>query len=412
MVRKNPVGGDAPGGTHGRRALPRRPLVGYLEGYYGRLLQPHERLALLETLHDNAMSAWWYAPKDDALHRMHWRTPYGAAWRRAFRDFAARAAERRIELLAGVAPGLDFDFAMVRGGADFVALRDKTSRLLDDGASVPTLLFDDIDDDFATRAGDFASEGVAHATLANELGAALGTALVVVPRVYANELHAGSADYLPDFAATLDPAHAISLCGSDVVVHRVDERDCRRHLGGGGHRILVWDNLYANDYCPRRLFLGPWTGRESISDVLINPTGLPVTDALLLSLVGAERERQARYPDTGNERGAATPEQVWRDVLHAHGVPASFLVVADCFDHPVVNAAVNALDPLPALDEALAALDELTWRWKSPLAREWFPWLMSLRHDLLLAADRLPIDRINKTQSAALARRLSSGGIR
>jgi len=411
MVRKNPVEGDASGDASGGSGeldetaeLPARPLVGYLEGYYGRLLGATERQALLEVLDEHAMSAWWYAPKDDALHRLHWRTPYPDAWRRDFRGFAQRAAERRVELMAGVAPGLDFDFANLPASSDFHALRDKTARLMDDGASVATLLLDDIDDDFANRSGDFAREGIAHATLANELGAALGVALVVVPRIYANELHGGAPHYLPDLAHALAPQHAISLCGSDVVVHRVDAEECRRHLGDSGHRLVVWDNLYANDYCPRRLFLGPWTGRESLRDVLINPTGLVATDALLLALVSAERERSAQ--------ASGTARQAWREVLDEHGVPDAFHVIAACFDHPIVNGATDALDELPLLDEALVALDALTWRWKSALGREWFPWLMGLRHDLLLSAGQLPDHRIAKTQSAALARRLLGGASR
>jgi len=415
--------------------LPDGPLVGYLEGYYGRLLRPEDRRALLRTLESNAMSAWWYAPKDDARHRLHWREPYDARWRRDFRTFAQSARQHRVALLAGMAPGLDFRFADLPSGPDFARLLDKSRTLLDDGATVPTLLLDDIEADFAGRAGDFASEGVAHATLANELGAALGHALVVVPRIYANELHARAPDYLPDLVRTLAPEHALALCGNDVVAATVHDDDCRRHLGTSEHRIVVWDNLYANDYCPRRLFVGPWTGRDTLADVMINPTGLPATDALLIDLVGAERERQARIvlpfndpvrdpphdeahvpgddSETGSGLGpgdeAASVRAAWRQVLDEHGVPAAFDAIAGCFDHPVTNAGSRSLDPSPSLEIALPALDELTWRWKSALAREWFPWLMGLRHDLLLEAGTLPEDRIAKTQSGALARRLLGG---
>ena len=51
-----------------------------------------------------------------------------------------------------------------------------------------------------------------------------------------------------------------------------------------------------------------------------------------------------------------------------------------------------------------AALDELQWRWKSTLSREWYPHLFGLRHDLLLASGHQPALRIRKTQSAPLAR--------
>ena len=52
------------------------------------------------------------------------------------------------------------------------------------------------------------------------------------------------------------------------------------------------------------------------------------------------------------------------------------------------------------------AFERLLWHWKTPLAREWYPYLMGLRHDLALANDSLPRDRIHKTQTAPLAARL------
>ena len=30
------------------------------------------------------------------------------------------------------------------------------------------------------------------------------------------------------------------------------------------NEIIFWDNFYANDYCPRRFFIGPTLGRKNI----------------------------------------------------------------------------------------------------------------------------------------------------
>ena len=386
--------------------LPDAPLVGYLEGFYGRLLGWPERAALLDALAANAMNAWWHAPKEDLAHRTRWREPHDAAWRAGFTAFCEAAAARGVSVIAGLAPGIDFAWRHVDGGSDLDALVVKTHGYLDAGAALPALLLDDLDDDFAARAAPGASEGATHARLANALGERLERALVVVPRIYANELHAGAPGYLADFSATLDPAHAISLCGADVVSRTVTPEDCRHHLAHPGHRVVVWDNLYANDYCPRRLFVGPWTGRGTLDDVLVNPTGMPATDALLIDVVGDERARPGR---TGAEREAALAS-----IRARHGVPAAFDVVARYFGHPTCNGDAYApmAVPTPAeLDETLAALDELQWRWKSALSREWYPHLFGLRHDLLLAAGRQPSLRIRKTQGAPLARVLLGHGI-
>ena len=380
---------------------------GYLEGYYGRLLDWPERHAILDTLAALGMNAYAYAPKEDARHRLHWREPYDAAWRAAFRDFCRAATARGVTVIAGVAPGIDFDFATLaeprperrskarRSSArtDLDAARDKLALLREDGAARLMLLMDDIDPDFEQRSGGLPSEGEAHARLANRLGEALDTALVVVPRVYARELAADSPTYLPDFARTLDARHAVSVCGRDIVSRVVRPEDCALPGDVAGRETILWDNLYANDYCPRRLFVGPWSGRSGIDDVLLNASGRPETDKLQLALMAAGED----------EEGA-------RAVLAAHGVPPAFEHVRDAFRHPVTNDRLDA--PLPILAASatvIGALDELQWRWKTPLSREWYPYLMGLRQDLLFAAGTLPPGRIAKTQTPPLARALRGG---
>lgn len=378
--------------------LPEASIIGCVEGWYGRLLDWPARRGLMLAAADAGMNAWWYAPKEDPAHRVEWRESYSLEWRSEFTEFCSASAQQGVQVIAGMAPGVDIDLSDLASGSDMKILERKTQTMLNDGAHLPAVLLDDIDPNESYKRGGFASEGEAHAALANELGQRLGRALFVVPRIYANELHAQSPDYLSSFARTLDSAHAIVMCGSDVVARRVTDEDCRRHVSGGAHRIIVWDNLYANDYCPRRLFVGPWRGRENIRELVLNPTGMPATDALLFDLVAAERAR-----------GDQDERSVWRGVLDQHGVPEAFDAIADCFDAPVFNDAaghphVRHVD----LDQRLAALETLTWRWKSALAREWFPYLMSLRHDLLIESGDLPTDRINKTQLRPLARYLNA----
>ena len=50
------------------------------------------------------------------------------------------------------------------------------------------------------------------------------------------------------------------------------------------NEIIFWDNYYANDYCPRRFFIGPCVGREKLKNIMINPTGLIRTDLLILDI--------------------------------------------------------------------------------------------------------------------------------
>ena len=61
----------------------------------------------------------------------------------------------------------------------------------------------------------------------------------------------------------------------------------------------------------------------------------------------------------------------------------------------------------PAVSVQLAALEQLLWQWKSPIAREWYPYLMGLKHDLSIADGKLSELRIRKTQNSPLAKLLT-----
>ena len=58
-----------------RTALP-LALHGYIEGYYGRLLDWDDRTRLLHRLSSLGLNAYLYAPKEDECHRFEWRRPW------------------------------------------------------------------------------------------------------------------------------------------------------------------------------------------------------------------------------------------------------------------------------------------------------------------------------------------------
>jgi protein O-GlcNAcase/histone acetyltransferase len=381
---------------------------GYAEGYYGRLLTWQERRTLVKTLSANGQSTYYYAPKEDVLHRWQWRTAYSDLWLEEFASFCRYARKHGVSVVAGVAPGLDFNFEQLPKGSDYHLLSIKSRALRDAGADHLSLLLDDIDEDFHTRRGKFLSEGQAHATLANSLSDELGCPIWVTPRVYADELIVSDKAYLSDLFDTLQSWHTVLYCGSDVVA-----KDLSQHSLGAlaqkkisipskpkseAHRLILWDNLYANDYCPRRLFIGPWHGRQNISNVLLNPTGMINTDVLLLDLMAAQ---------VGLEDHSFEATSVWRNVLTKHGVPDEFFEIAQYFYHPVFNNQVEADLPAPSIT-TFNAIEHCLWRWKTPLAREWYGYIFGLKHDLLSEQQQLPQDRIRKTQTVPLAKTLLS----
>ncbi|MDB9889930.1 protein O-GlcNAcase [Alphaproteobacteria bacterium] len=373
--------------------------TGYIEGYYGRLLDWRDRNRLLGGVAAAAMTSYFYAPKEDVCHRQFWRQPYDKAWQAEFTQFAATAAAKNIHLIAGIAPGLDFDFASLDASMDqkndYTILVAKARQFLANGASMIALLMDDIAADFEARSGSFTNEGMAHAALANRLGSAIDAPIIIVPRIYADSLttpdDAQSLAYLEQFAGHLHQQHQVVYCGDDIVAPR-PFGDAGGHLDPAS--IIIWDNFYANDYCPRRLFLGPWRSAD-MPHIMLNPTGMIETDLLLLGLMAGARDQAGRGSDAGTA--------YWREVMQKSGVPDSFFDIAAYFDAPYGFAAEFEM---PSTKTALAALDVLLWRWKSPLQREWYPHLMGLKQDILLSNGKLSLERIEKTQMAPLAHQL------
>lgn len=373
---------------------PSYPAKGYLEGYYGKLLSWSDRLGLLDCLAELNLNTYCYAPKEDPNHRLQWRDTYDAAWRSSFDEFCAKATERNVSVLAGIAPGLDFNFDHFGAGSDFERLVDKARQLQSDGAASILLLWDDIDARFPDNQQRL-KEGTAHATVVNKLADELDCPIWTVPRVYAGDIE-NNGDYLNLFFSELHENHPVLLCGNAIVTSNATQNElaafAQSDKPSTEHRLILWDNFYANDYCPRRLYVGPWTGRDTIHEYLINPTGMPCTDKLLMDVVQCAQS-------------ANTGEQQWKETLIKHGVPQAFFILAPYFNAPVFGDSIklDAIERPKGIDEAI---EDCLWRWKSPLAREWYPFIMSLKHDLALMDHKLPKDRIVKTQSQPLAKRL------
>ena len=140
-----------------------------------------------------------------------------------------------------------------------------------------------------------------------------------------------------------------------------------------GDDLRLWDNFYANDYAPRRLLVCPYSDRDRDLPLLLNPTGLPQTDALYMRLLG----RHAAGQDD---------EEALAQVLAEAGVPEVFAQVAPLFGLPQMEvAAADDADLLPLWRRQYEVLRQLAFGdWSSPLQREWFACLQGMAGDLNL----------------------------
>ncbi|MDA9882285.1 protein O-GlcNAcase [Alphaproteobacteria bacterium] len=374
-------------------------IVGYIEGYYGRLLSWKNRELIIKSLHKNKMNTYFYAPKEDTFHRLCWRKKYSKNWRLNFQKFTQLCKKNNINVIAGVAPGLDFNFnelnniSINHNNSDFGLLFKKAKQLLEDGATSIALMLDDIPNDFKKKFGFDVSEGTYHGILANKLTDKLGQNIFFVPRVYADELMNDDPAYLQDLSKILSSKIKIFYCGKNVVARTYKNYEKIKKILS--NQIIIWDNFYANDYCPRRFFIGPALGREDVKNIMVNPTGLIITDLLILdifgrSIIGKLSKRE------------------WENILNIHNVPNSFLKIKKYFLKPDFGFNPSA-QSLKIKKEDIEILDFLLWKWNTELSREWYPYLFGLKQDLQINQKTLTSERKIKTQTIPLSEFLNKG---
>ena len=127
------------------------------------------------------------------------------------------------------------------------------------------------------------------------------------------------------------------------------------------------------------------------TNIMINPTGLVLTDQLILQICGrCAKENRKTFS--------------WRKLIRESGIPDEFLVVAQHFYTP--------FNPIPRMTPDierfyLSALDILLWDWIEPLAQEWFTFFQGMRQDILSINGKSSIKRIKRIQSTILAPQLT-----
>jgi hyaluronoglucosaminidase len=354
---------------------------GYIEGYYGRMLSWEERASVIAHMRALSLNTYLYAPKEDPYHRLQWRTPYPRQWIQAFSLFVKKGKGAGVAVIPGIAPGLSFDYC---SKADYALLFRKCLALAQTGIPALCLLMDDIPVRLPkTCEKAFASLGEAHGSLLSKLSIDLKKAFPAIrlwfcPTVYADQLLKDdplAPKYLEDLSVSMPRSIPVLWTGSHVISKEISDKTLRRVTQLFSGNVCIWDNIYANDYCPRRLFIGSYKYRnadllKTTRGILLNPTGLVHTDTFLLSLLSGYIKK------TG-------PEKVWNLAVQALSVSDEVKTIAPYFDLPYVKLPQTAFAPARLL-RVKQALKKLLWEWKDPLQREWYPFLYSLDSDIAL----------------------------
>ena len=253
---------------------------GFIEGWYGASMLPGDRMRLLQVLGDLGLNTYLYAPKADAGHRQLWWQERDRDWRDETRSLAEQAASRGVVLAVGLSP-IRTD---VEGYQSTVV--ERCRELLDCGVQVIAMLYDDIEDDVeAVDAALAESQARVVSGILDSLSDRLSpSSLWFCPTEYSSELIQDGQDgiaashYLKALARRLPSGVPLFWTGPTVVSTEIDSAELSELKAMFGTNPLIWDNFYATDWCPRRLVLCPYTGREHGTNLLINGCGKPLTD--------------------------------------------------------------------------------------------------------------------------------------
>ncbi|CAM3613903.1 beta-N-acetylglucosaminidase domain-containing protein [Deinococcus frigens] len=305
------------------------PVLGVIEGFYGRPWTAAQRGRLFERMAAWGLNTYLYAPKDDRWHRQEWREAYPAAEAESLRALVEDARQHGVRLVYALAPGLDLDWA---NGADRRALAQKFVSVQRLGIEHFSLLFDDIP--YAPDRAAQAREQVAathHVLDALWPDGQAGLMLFCPTEYCAERARPGvaSSPYLRALGEGLRPSVDILWTGPQVVSPEISVQSILEVNRAVCRPVLLWDNLHASDYSLHRLHLGPYAGRPldlraGVAGILSNPNNpLEPNTPGLFSLADYAGAAPDWTPETSLDRAL----EVWLPEFMA--VPAHPVTLED-----------------------------------------------------------------------------------
>ena len=145
------------------------------------------------------------------------------------------------------------------------------------------------------------------------------------------------------------------------MISRNINKDCEKVLEYfDSNNICIWDNYFTVDSGPERLNLTFCKHIErdlfeNKNTYLINLTGMPKTDLIIVDIFGAF------LSNSGTE---------FKDILKKHGVENNLIDMIKIFDPD---------EKIRLSEQEKKKLHDITFSWFHPIKNEWYPYLNSLR---------------------------------
>ena len=352
---------------------------GIIEGFYGKPFTCKERNILISEISVLPDSAYFYAPKDDPKHRLHWRDQYSdSEWKSL-----SVSMKRANSFFFSVSPWKFED-------NEWGIVQKKILNAIKHGATGVSILFDDVPDESAA----FLAERQLKFALKSLEG--IDLPIILCPSVYCGEFiekNPYSLDYLKVWREMI-PSHWSSFWTGPAVVSK-EFSDLKLAEELLGKKPVLWDNILATDYCLRRVFLSGLSDRipEGYSWFL-NPSEIfPVTLHGVMemkSALGLPRE----WPDLLGEHSSG-----WELLKEFHYLPWStgetggevLARLNSAISGKEIEEAVVWLDSaIPALVELTETLPGIPGGWQLlPIARDLYRSFSIIRRALLSDDDSL-----------------------
>nr|XP_057923922.1 protein O-GlcNAcase [Doryrhamphus excisus]XP_057923923.1 protein O-GlcNAcase [Doryrhamphus excisus] len=304
-------------------------LCGVVEGFYGRPWSMDQRKVLFQWMQNWGLNTYLYGPKDDLKHRLLWREVYSPEEEGQLRTLIAEAQSRGLGFVYALSPGQDIVFS---SPCDLTLLKRKLRQVSDLGCRAFAILFDDIDHSLCQADSEaFSSFAHAQVTVTNEIYRFLGEPPVFLfcPTEYCASLCSPSVQkspYLQTIGEDLLPNITVIWTGSKVISKKLSVNGLAEVESILQRPPLIWDNLHANDYDSRRLFLGPFKGREprlrgGLRGLLLNPNCefeanyIPLHTLASWYRAGSE-DRKDEEPDYCPDRALSAALHDWMEELN------------------------------------------------------------------------------------------------
>ncbi|XP_067658017.1 protein O-GlcNAcase-like isoform X2 [Haliotis asinina] len=251
---------------------------GVVEGFYGKPWSTDQRKLLFAWMNKMGLNTYMYAPKDDCKHRAFWRELYSVEEADHLTNLVEAAHQNNVNFVYAISPGLDITFSSTK---DITCLKRKLEQVSTFGCKAFAILFDDIDPEISEADRSvFPSSAFAQASVTNEVYEHLGQPKFLfcpteycASRAIPNVLNS---DYLTTIGSKLLPGINVMWTGPKVISKKLSIQSLEEVASVLKRPPVIWDNIHANDYDPRRIFLGPYDGRSPeiipyLRGVMTNP---------------------------------------------------------------------------------------------------------------------------------------------